>query len=147
VDYDAAGAVSIRVASLAPPVTVTVTITVTVAVAAATPPGLLKLAAALLRLAAVHTVAANGLTQIFFGPVDTLLAVVARPGARRAAHQQQDCQDGNQLKILPTISLTIHQVLLDNHVFGIRWVDAGISIQGPFQLDTTSFMMPILPFF
>lgn len=85
-DYDAAGAVSIRVASLAPPVTVT--ITVTVAVAAATPPGLLKLAAALLRLAAVHTVAANGLTQIFFGPVDTLLAVVARPGARCAAHQQ-----------------------------------------------------------
>jgi hypothetical protein len=107
VDYDAVGAVTIRVASLVSPVTV----------AAATPPGLLKLAAALLRLAAVFTVAANGLTQIFFGPVDTLLAVVARPGTRCAANQQQDCQDGNQLKTLPTISLMLHHVLLDNHVF------------------------------
>jgi hypothetical protein len=63
----AVGVVKVRMALLAP-----VAITV-----AATPPGLLKLAATPLRLAAAITVAANCLVQISLGPLDALLAVIA----------------------------------------------------------------------
>ena len=50
---------------------------VPVAVTAATSSGLLKLLATSLRLPAMLTVAANGVTQISLGPMDTLLAVIA----------------------------------------------------------------------
>ena len=103
---------------------------VPIAVTLATPPGLLKLAATSLRLSAVLTVAANCLTQIFLGPVDTLLAVIARPRTRRAASQQQYSQYGNQLKVLPTTYLVRHDFLLNNDVFGACSTFVGISIQG-----------------
>jgi hypothetical protein len=65
---------------------------VPIAVPAATPPCLLKLVATFLRLAALLTVAVNCLSEIFLGPVDTLLAsavVIARLRARHATSQQQ----------------------------------------------------------
>ena len=65
---------------------------VPIAVPAATPLCLLKLVATFLRLAALLTVAVNCLSEIFLGPVDTLLAsavVIARLRARHATSQQQ----------------------------------------------------------
>jgi hypothetical protein len=56
---------------------------------AAIPLDFLKLVATLLRLAAPLTVALNCLAEILLGLVDTLVAVVARPRARRATRQQQ----------------------------------------------------------
>jgi hypothetical protein len=81
----------------------------------------------------VLTVAANGPLQIFLGPVDTLLAVIARPRAHRAANKQQDCQDGNQLKALPTIFHLLHTFLLNRGVFGTWLIFAGFPFRVLFQ--------------
>jgi hypothetical protein len=104
---------------------------VPVAVVAATSSGFLQLVAVSFRFAAVLAVAANRPVQVFLRLVDALLAVIARPRAGRAAHQQQAGQDGNQLKTLPTTSLLLHHDLLDNHIFGTGPTVAGIPIQGP----------------
>jgi hypothetical protein len=41
------------------------------------------------RVGAALTVAINRLAEIFLGPVDALIAVIARPRSRCAASQQQ----------------------------------------------------------
>jgi len=65
---------------------------VPIVVVAATPLCLLKLVTTFLRLAAVLTVAVNGLSQFFLGRVDTLVAmavVITRLRARHATSQQK----------------------------------------------------------